>query len=93
MQNVECEMQNEGVAYGDLFQSFPKEIPQFCILHFEFCMPCVSTINPNLPSLAISIPRSMAWVHILYPFHNFHLCILSKKTHFLPCEIQHIVVY
>ena len=49
MQNVECEMQNEGVAYGDLFQSFPKEIPQFCILHFEFCMSCVSTINCNLP--------------------------------------------
>jgi len=23
MQNVECKMQNEGVAFGDLFQSFP----------------------------------------------------------------------
>ena len=48
MQNVECKMQNEGVALGDLFQLFPKEIPQFCILHFEFCISCVSTINCNL---------------------------------------------
>ena len=47
MQNVECKMQNEGVALGDLFQSFSKEIPQFCILHFEFCISCVSTINCN----------------------------------------------
>ena len=41
-------MQNHCVAYGDLFQSFPKEIPQFCILHFSFCIWGVSTINCNL---------------------------------------------
>jgi len=41
-------MQNKGVALGDLFQSFPQEIPQFCILNFEFCISCVSTINCNL---------------------------------------------
>ena len=48
MQNVECKMQNEGVALGDLFQSFPQEIHQFCILNFEFCISCVSTRNCNL---------------------------------------------
>ena len=48
MQNGKCKMQNDGVACGDLFQSFPQEIPQFCILHFEFCISCVSTLNCNL---------------------------------------------
>jgi hypothetical protein len=53
-------MQNEGVALGDLFQSFPQEIPQFCTLHFEFCISCVSTINCNLP-----IPRKKVAVALL----------------------------
>ena len=46
-QSRQCKMQNEGVALGDLFQSYPQEIPQFCTLHFEFCISCVSTINCN----------------------------------------------
>jgi hypothetical protein len=29
-------MQNEGVALGDLFESFPQEIPQFFILNSAF---------------------------------------------------------
>jgi hypothetical protein len=36
MQNVESKMQNEGVALGDLFESFLQEIPQFCILNSAF---------------------------------------------------------
>ena len=31
-------MQNDGIGYADKFESCPKGIPQFCILHFEFCI-------------------------------------------------------
>ena len=45
-------MQNEGIGFADIFKSFPKETPQFCTLHFEFCISCDSTTNWNLPHLA-----------------------------------------
>jgi hypothetical protein len=47
MQNEECKMQNDGVGYADLFKSFPQEIPQFCTLHFEFCISSGSATNSN----------------------------------------------
>ena len=34
MQNDECKMQNDCVAFGDNLKIFSKKIPQFCILHF-----------------------------------------------------------
>ena len=39
---------NEGIGFADIFKLFPKETPQFCTLHFEFCISCASTINSNL---------------------------------------------
>ena len=45
MQNAECEMQNCGVRFADRFQSFPKEIPSFCILHSSFCIHSPILIN------------------------------------------------
>ena len=44
MQNDECKMQNEGVGFADDFKLFPKEIPQFCILHFG----PLQTVNLNI---------------------------------------------
>jgi len=29
-------MENFGVAKGDIFKSFPKEIPQLSIIHYQF---------------------------------------------------------
>ena len=39
MQNSKCKMQNEGVAFSDLFQSFFEEKyhnSAFCIMHYAF---------------------------------------------------------
>ena len=38
MRNSKCRMQNEGVGFAHIFQSFPKEIHSFCILHSTFCI-------------------------------------------------------
>ena len=38
-------MQNCGVRFADRFQSFPKEIPSFCILHSSFCIHSPVLIN------------------------------------------------
>ena len=46
MQNAKCKVQNEGVAFGDLFQSVPKEHRNFAFVIYHFAL-CASTINPN----------------------------------------------
>jgi len=38
MQNAECKMQNYCIGFADYLKLCPKDIPQFCILHFEFCI-------------------------------------------------------
>ena len=38
MHNSKCKMQNGGVCFAHILKSFPKEIPQFCILHSAFCI-------------------------------------------------------
>ena len=48
MQNAECKMQNEGIGFADIFKSFSKGTPQFCTLHFEFCISRASATNSNL---------------------------------------------
>jgi len=45
MQNAECKMQNGGIGFADIFKLFPKETPQFCTLHFEFCISRASAIS------------------------------------------------
>jgi len=43
-------MENFGVAKGDIFKSFPKEIPQLSIINYQLSIinSCVSTRNGNL---------------------------------------------
>ena len=48
MQNAECKMQNDCAGAAHEFNSFSKKIPQFCILHFEFCISGICPINTNL---------------------------------------------
>ena len=48
MQNDECKMQNEGVAFGDYFKLFSQKIPQFCILNSAFCISGICPANCNL---------------------------------------------
>ena len=38
MLNAKCRMQNEGVRFALIVQSFPKEIHLFCIQHSTFCI-------------------------------------------------------
>ena len=53
MQNAKCIMHNYFSLEIDGFKLFPKEIPQFCTLHFALCILCVSTINSNLTSFGV----------------------------------------
>jgi hypothetical protein len=59
-QSRQCKIQNDGVACGDLFKSFPQEIPQSCIMNFEFSISCVSATNCNL-STVTDRKRSRRW--------------------------------
>ena len=45
MQNDECKMQNDCVAFGDYLKIFSKKIPQFCILNSAFCISRISVTN------------------------------------------------
>jgi len=36
IENGKWKVDNYGVAFGDLFKSFPKEIPQFSIVNCQF---------------------------------------------------------
>ena len=38
MQNAECTMHNCGVRFAHDIDLFPKEIPSFCIMHYELCI-------------------------------------------------------
>ena len=44
IQNSKFIIQNYCVRVAHVFQSFAQQIPQLCILHFEFC---ISSISPN----------------------------------------------
>ena len=39
MQNAKCKVQNEGVAFGDLFQLVPKEHLTFAFVIYHFAFP------------------------------------------------------
>ena len=92
MQNVECKMQNEGVALGDLFQSFPQKIPQFCTLHFEFCISCVSTINCNLPDTYATLTIFVILFLFFVIFYIQILFFLLKYTYRLKLPTEKRVI-
>jgi len=42
-------MQNYGVRFAHLLKSFPKEIPQLCIMHYELCIRGAIIDRPFFP--------------------------------------------